>query len=369
MGRHRIMFVLQSLRGGGAERVVVTLLRHLDRRRFEPHLMLLEGANGIYLRDVPENVPVNALAAQRIRRAAPRIVWAMRRLRPEVLVSTPGYLSFAIILLRPFFPRTKLVAREAIGGRNIEDNHERDFYYRWYPHVVRRADRIVTQSDASARELSERVHPRPGQILRLYNPVDIEHIAMQAQSVASPLDGSGPHVVAAGRLAYQKGFDLLLEAFAHMLRAGIRATLTVLGDGPERAQLEVQSRALGIASSVRFVGMQPNPYPFLRHADVFALPSRYEGLPNIVLEALACGTPVVAFDCPHGVREIVQHGVNGLLVPREDVRGFQAALTRLVRSPDERAAIRAAIPPTLTAFAPAYITRRWERLFDELIAT
>jgi glycosyltransferase involved in cell wall biosynthesis len=364
--RRRVLFVLPSLRGGGAERVAVTLLTRLDRRRFEPHLLLVE-AVGPYLADVPRDVPVHALGAPRLRRALPALVGALRTLRPDVVVSTQGYMNFALLLLRRLFPHPRLVVREVIGERYLENSRFQPLFYRWYLREVRRADRIVVQSDAARDEMRARVRTRSGQIVRLYNPVDAERVAAAAQT-ARPLVGPGPHVVAAGRLGHQKGFDMLLDAFAGVRGAGVEAQLTILGEGPDRASLEARARHLGIADRVRFAGFQANPFAYFAAADLFVLSSRYEGLPNALLEALACGCPAVAFDCPRGVREIVRDGVNGVLLPPGDVPALRAALVELLRAPAERATLGRQIPSTLAPFRAEVVVREWEALLDDVTA-
>ena len=363
--RRRVAFVLPNLRGGGAERVVVTLLRHLDRRRFQPHLILVD-AVGPYLRELAADVAVHSLEARRVRHALLRLPRILTRLRPSVVVSTQGYMNFALLLARPLLPPTRLVVREVIGERYLEGSRFRTTYYRCYLRLVRRADRIVTQSDAAAGEMRARVRARPGQVIRLYNPVDAGEVARRGRTALSPFDRPGPNIVAAGRLSHQKGFDLLLEALAQAVATGVSGSLTVLGEGPDRAALMARAQALGLEAAVRFAGFQDNPYAYFANADVFVLSSRYEGLPNVVLEALACGCPVVAFDCPHGVREIIRHDVNGLLVPPEDVGGLRDALIRLLGSAAERARLRSQIAPTIAPFAVDEILRGWEALFDEV---
>ncbi len=363
--RRRALFALPSLRGGGAERVVVTILRHLDRTRFEPHLLLVE-AVGPYLADVPADVPIHVLAAPRVRHALPDLVRTIRAVAPDVVVSTQGYLNFALLLLRRFLPRVQLVVREVIGERYMENSRFQPLFYRWYLRQVRRADRIVVQSDVACDELSARVRARPGQIVRVYNPVDVEHIRAQASMLPSPLIDGGPHVVAAGRLGHQKGFDMLLDAFAAASARGVAARLTILGDGPDRAALEAQAARLGVAGAVRFAGFQANPFAYFAAADLFVLSSRYEGLPNVVLEALACGCPVVAFDCPRGVREIVRTGRNGVLLPPADVAGLRDTLVRLLRAADERATLRKQIAATLAPFAVTAVVHEWDALLDDV---
>jgi len=363
--RRRALFALPSLRGGGAERVIITILRHLDRSRFEPHLLLVE-AVGPYLADVPADVPVHVLAASRLRRALPDLVRTIRAVAPDVVVSTQGYLNFALLMLRRFVPGARLVVREVIGERYLENSRFQPLFYRWYLREVRRADRIVVQSDVARDEMIARVAARPGQIVRVYNPVDVERIRAQAAAEPSPLVGPGPHVVAAGRLGHQKGFDMLLDAFASARGRGVDARLTILGEGPDRDALGERAAHLGVADVVRFAGFAANPFAYFAAADLFVLSSRYEGLPNVVLEALACGCPVVAFDCPRGVREIVHTGRNGVLLPPEDVAGLGDTLVRLLRAPAERVTLRGQIDASLAPFAVTTVVREWDALLDDV---
>ena len=365
--RRRVLFALPSLRGGGAERVIVTILRHLDRARFEPHLVLVE-AVGPYLQELPADVPLHVLAAPRLRRALPSLVGTIRSVAPEVVVSTQGYLNFALLVLRGFVPDVRLVVREVIGERYLENSRFQPLFYRWYLRQVRRADRIVVQSNVARDEMRARVAVPDDRIVRIYNPVDVERLRARASAEASPLAGAGPHVVAAGRLGRQKGFDMLLDAFAGARRRGAAGDLTILGEGPDRTALEAQAARLGIASAVRFTGFRENPFPYFAAADLFVLSSRYEGLPNVVLEAMACGCPVVAFDCPRGVREIVRTGRNGVLLPPEDVAGLEDALAHLLRASEERATLRRQIADCLAPFAVPTVVREWEALLDDLTA-
>src|SRR5439155_1465277 len=218
-----------------------------------------------------------------------------------------------------------------------------DLLYRCYLRRVRAADRIVTQSDGAAREIAARVRARPGQVIRIYNPIDVARVTEEARSGERPYGGPGPHVVAAGRLEAQKGFDLLLDAFARVRADGLGATLTILGDGPDREALAARAHRLGLGEAVRFAGFQPRPSRYFAAADLFVLSSRYEGLPNVVLEALAAGCPVVASACSDGVREVVRDGVNGLLVPPEDRDALARALGCLLGAPEEPARLRAAL--------------------------
>ena len=343
--------------------MVVTLLRHLDRALFEPHLVVFYRFYGFWFEgDIPPDVTMHVLEARHVRRALPQLVATIWRIRPAVIVSTQGYINFAVSALHALFPRVRLVLREVIGEREffLERSRYRGLLSRFYLYLLRRADRIVTQSDAAAVETAARIGSRrPGQVVCIHNPVDVARLEREARANASPFRGPGPHVLALGRLTHQKGFDLLLEAFAGVRAAGIPAELTIVGEGEAEDALRSQAARLGVAAAVRFAGFQDNPPAYYGHADVFVLSSRYEGMPNAVLEAMACGCPVVAFDCPHGVREIIDDGVNGVLVPPEDVSGLRDALLRVLCSPETRERLRGRMPRKLAAFDAPAIARRW----------
>jgi glycosyltransferase involved in cell wall biosynthesis len=168
------------------------------------------------------------------------------------------------------------------------------------------------------------------------NPVDLRRIAAAAAEPVTETDwfepGAPPVVLGVGRLHPQKDFDKLLKAFA-LVRRDVRARLLVLGDGPARQQLETLARDRGLDDDASFPGFARNPYKYLARAAVFVLPSRFEGLPTVLIEALACGCPVVSTDCPHGPREILEDGRWGRLVPVGDVDAMAAAIGQALAAP------------------------------------
>jgi glycosyltransferase involved in cell wall biosynthesis len=155
-------------------------------------------------------------------------------------------------------------------------------------------------------------------LVRIYNPVDVDRIRKLSAAVPNPFQGPGPHLVVAGRLRKEKGVDVLLAAMPAVFKRFVGARLTILGEGPQDAELRQQAAVLGLAERVDFLGFQPNPWPYLGNADVFALPSRFEGMPNALLEALALGTRAVASDCVGAMREIQDPNHSMVLVPPEN---------------------------------------------------
>jgi len=327
--KRRVLFLIPSLRLGGAERVVALLLRELPRDRFELHVGLVEAA-GEFLAELPPDVGVHDLGAKRVRRALVPVARLARALRPDVVVPNLGYLNLAILAGRALLPRgTAVVPIEhtTLSAEVAEQSRPALWHaaYRWlYP----RADRIVACSHAIADDLVASFHLAPAQIRMIRNPIDEPKLEAVLASGRSPFPTDGPHVVGVGRLAPVKGYDRLVDAFAQVVNGGIAAELWLVGDGPERAALQARAAELGVAARVHFAGFQPEPYAWMRFANVFVQSSRREGLPVAVLEAAAAGARLAAFDCPGGTREIVSAIPGAQLVADGDVRGLAKAIAR-----------------------------------------
>ena len=333
--RKRILFLLPSLTGGGAERVFTTLLRHLDRSRFEPHLALLQ-AQGAYMGDIPKDVPIHNLKVSRVRYALPKILRMIWKMRPQTVLATMGHLNIALIAAKRFFPPgTKLVVREAVIPSALfrQENQNIQLWGWLYRTFYKRADRVVCLSDSMVSDLAESFRIPREKLVRIYNPVDTEKVRERAEIGSNPFSGTGPYLVAAGRVCRQKGFDLLIEAMPAVLRRFPDAQLFILGEGPLEEELKEQAQNLGLQDKIIFLGFQANPWLYLKHADAFILPSRYEGLPNVLLEALALGTPVVVSDCPGGIREIKESVGNMALVPPENPGALAEAIIAVCGSP------------------------------------
>jgi glycosyltransferase involved in cell wall biosynthesis len=306
--RKKVVFVTANLGYGGAQRVMVTLFNHLDRTLFDPYFVSFQGdgPNLQYI-DSPERV-VN-LNVSRVRFGLHKLVREIRKLTPHVVVSTLGYLNLALILAKPLLPRkTKLLLREGtIPSVHFSQNVSHPRIWRWlYRNFYTKADGVICQSDYMLDDLAEYLRIPRDKMVRIYNPVDVDRIKELAGKSPNPYQGDGPQLLAIGRLAAEKRYDLMLKACVEVRNVFPEAKLTILGSGLAERTLRVQCDQLGVAGSVHWVGFQSNPYPYLRHAALLVLCSRYEGLPNVVLEALALGTPVVAVDCPGGLREIAE---------------------------------------------------------------
>jgi glycosyltransferase involved in cell wall biosynthesis len=169
-------------------------------------------------------------------------------------------------------------------------------------------------------------------------------------------------IVAMGRMRHQKGFDLLLKAFASCSNPEWR--LVIFGEGQERKGFELLIRELGLEGKVFMPGVVKDSMSLLKQADLFVMSSRFEGFPNALLEAMACGLPVISFDCPSGPGEIIRNGVDGLLVAPEDVNAMADAMKRLMADGEERKRLGTRAIEVLDRFGIEKVMKKWEELLQ-----
>lgn len=365
--RKKVLFLVPSFAAGvgGAERVITTLLRHLDHSRFECHLALV-GEGRAFLEDVPPEVTVHHLGVSRMRYCVPAIVGLSRQVRPDTILSTVVFLNAMLMLARPFLSgRPKILLREAVlPSAFIAQGVRYPRITRWmYRRMYPKADRIICLFDGMVDDMVEHMRISRDKLVRIYNPIDVETVRRLAEGTGSPYNDQGPHLVAIGRLQYQKAYDVLLRAFSSVIKAIPQAKLTILGEGPLEAQLKKQAAELGLNRAVAFPGFQKNPWPYVKHADLFVLASRFEGLPNALLEVLALGVPVVATDCPGGVREIQKSAPEMVLVPPEDHAALAAGIVAALNKPKNERPSSRQVAESLGDFELENVVREYCQLF------
>ncbi len=331
--RLSVMFAIPELDKAGPDRVLFELLCSLDRERFAPSIMV-SSDKGYYLSRLPSDVDVVIARAKRLPRyPVVEAVRAIRERTPDVVFATLR-MTLTLGLGAFAFPRrTKLILRQAndLTADFAQLMQRTRIKHRIAKKVwlaaLRQADAIVCQSDAMQTDLQSVGIRAPMRVIG--NPVDVAAAQHAASARVATVAGS-PSLVAVGRLAAQKGHDLLLRAIAIVRATHPSIHVTIVGDGPDRAALEELARGLGIAPNVTFAGFVAEPLPLVKVADLFVLCSRYEGFPNAVLEALAIGKPVVVTDCPGANAKIVTGGFNGEISPTIDERSFADALVRAI---------------------------------------
>lgn len=331
--RQRLTVLTSTMGGGGAQRSMVRLAGGLAERGYDVDLVLgRRDEDDHYRAEVADTVRIVSLDAPRALFSVPRLIRYLRRERPVAMVTSLDYMNVLGVWAR-WLARvdTRVVVNEQNTLSMVVDNGTRR-RKRVLPWLVRqsyrRADGIAAVSEGVADDLARFVGLPRDRVDAIHNPVVVPQLAdMTTQPLDHPWFGPDepPVLLAVGRLTPQKDFETLLRAFAKV-RASHAARLLVLGDGDERSRLEALVTELGLEQDVSLPGWAVNPYPYMAAADLFVLSSLWEGLPTVLIEALYCGVPIVATDCPSGPREILQGGRYGSLVPVGDVDALAQAI-------------------------------------------
>ena len=336
---------------GGVERMLVNLMQGFVERGRSVDL-LLAGADSPHLERLPAEVRRVDLGTAHTLLAAFPLARYLRRNHPAALLAAKDRAGRAAVLARRLAGTgTRIVLRlgtnlsAAMAERSAPSRWLRYAPIRWtYPHI----DHVVAVSDGVAEDTARIARIPRSRISVVRNPVITPDLAEQAALPCSHpwlTDRGGtrvPVIVGAGRFQRQKDFPTLIRAFAG-LRAQRPCRLLLLGDGRGRAALEALVQDLGIDADVDLPGFQSNLYPFLAGADLFVLSSAWEGSPNVLTEAMALGTPVVATDCPSGPREILDNGRFGPLVPVADVHVLSDAMAATLDHPLDPRTLRDAV--------------------------
>jgi len=302
------LFFIPSLEGGGAEKVMVELLSNINRERIEPVLLMLyEDENSPYISSLPKDIRIIIVKRgsdanlDKLKQYTDFIRTVFRE-KPDVIVSMLTHCNI-MALSAKLMSRIRAIICEHIAIGEVIKTKEGEKML-WFPtkHLVnlfyRFADKIIAVSEGIKANLVEEFNITPSNIEVLHNPIDLDRIPELCELPVEHIFFADrvPIICGVGRLVRQKGFDILLKAFRNITEE-MDARLIILGEGPEDKALSRLANDLAIIEKVSFAGFQKNPYKFISKADIFVLSSRYEGLPMVILEAMACGTPVVSTDC------------------------------------------------------------------------
>ena len=351
-----ILFILPDLNQGGAERVITILCNELDRTKFCPKLVLFK-KEGYYLNHLKDDVEIIELNTTRIRYSIFKIVPLIRKLKPAIVFTGWGEISAFLSPIIGLFPKTKFITRET----NVVSEHVKRkeilFFYRFYTNF----HQIIAQSDDMKNDLIQNFKINPSKIEKINNPVDFELInRLKEEKIKQDYNTNYKKIVAIGNLSPRKGFDLLLNVFTHLKYEPIQ--LTILGDGAFRDELVNQKEKLGLIN-IFFLGKVNNPFPFVKQADLFILSSRYEGFPNVLLEAGACGTYSLANNCPGGINEIIQENINGEIYDITDEIGFAEKIKSILKEKHYEEKI---IESIQSRFSKNVIIKQYESIFEKL---
>lgn len=360
----RIALVISSLDSGGAERVLSGMASYWASAGHDVALVTLSNPNSDWYKLHPkvERVGLGLLVMaggpiEAIRNNLRR-VWRLRRalarFRPDVVISFIEKTNI-LTLLACIGLRLPVIVSERADPR---EKPVEPVWNRLRAWTYGRADAIVIQSAALRNWAEQFSSSRTVHVI----PNPVRRLAETERDGDSTLAKQEKTVIAMGRLTHQKGFDVLISAFVRCLERQPGWRLIILGEGEERPQLEAQVAALGIADHVSLPGVVRNPERELRHAEFFVLSSRWEGFPNALLEAMSCGLPVVATDCPTGPADIIRDGEDGLLTPANDAVALARAMEQVMTDKNLRLRLGRNASTVHSRFSEVAIMSNWEMI-------
>ncbi|MGB9898186.1 glycosyltransferase [Thermanaerothrix sp.] len=341
----RVALVMPSLEMGGVERVMLNLAGGLSQKGILVDLVVSD-ASGPLKNAIPNGVQLIDLKAPRVLRSIPGLVKYLRKCRPDAIISAKDYQNIVVL----WAVKLAGIATNVIITTHIDVSVDwkqiKGLKSRIIPYLVRNcypwADHVVTVSQRARDSLADITGLPMAKIKVIYNPVITPELLVKADE---PLDhpwfalGEPPILLSVGRLTEQKDYLTLIRAFA-LVRKERPARLMILGDGEDRSKLEALVQELGLEEDVALPGFVHNPYNYMKRAAVFVLSSRWEGLPTVLIEAMACGCPVVSTDSPSGPAEILEGGKWGTLVPVGDADLLAKAIVQILERPPNREFLR-----------------------------
>lgn len=339
--KERIAFFIRAMHGGGAQRAMVRLASGFADAGYSVDVLTLE-PEGSFRAELAPSVNLRTMQAKRIGSAVPELSRYLAREKPAAMLVTEPACNIAVIIAKLLSrSQTRVLIREGLFPTVAakESPHKATrIAYRFAPLLYRHADVIVAIANDMAADLAKFARLPNDRITTIpVNPVVTPDLIAKASQSPSHIwfTEDVPVILGVGRLDRQKDFATLINAF-EIVRAEKTARLLIIGEGPLRSDLERLVEKSSFSEDISLPGFSANPFPDMAACAVFVLSSRYEGLPNVLIEALACGAPVVATNCPSGPQDVLEAGRYGALVSVGDPKGMAAAISSVITSGTDR---------------------------------
>jgi glycosyltransferase involved in cell wall biosynthesis len=339
--KHKIALFIPSLHGGGAERVMANLANGLVARGYDVDLILIK-AEGPYLEQLSDRVKIIDLNLSRLRYCLPRLMRYLKNEKPDAMISSMGGANFFSILARRFlslsFPLTVRVETAESLAIQHKNNWLNRCVFKANSYLYSLPDYVVAVSKGVGVDLLNNYQLEKEKVCIIYNPIVNKSIfLLMKEEVSLPLflaNEDIPLIISAGRLETVKDYPTLIRAFK-LLRERQDVRLLILGEGAERENLEKLIESLELQDNVWLAGFVSNPFAYMKKASLFVLSSIFEGFGNVIVEAMACGVPVVSTNCPSGPSEILENGKWGELVPVGDPAALAEAMAKSLNSKEK----------------------------------
>jgi len=329
MSKKKLVFFVPQLVGGGAEKVSINIMRILDKNMFEIHLVVVN-SDGPALTYLSDNIILHDLEVSKTIFS----IWKLRKiilkLKPDILFSSliRGHIALNLAMMglknKPF-----TILRSPNSPKLLLENNQISYLQKYLLEIAyRRSNLILAQTPEMKEEIIKYHGVDRDKVRFLLNPIDDYAIDAKLKNLKTPFDSTNTNVVAAGRIIYQKGFDILIKSFENVVKQKPSFKLYIIGQdvNDEQKKLQKLIDELGLTHNIVFLGYQLNPYMYFYFSDLYVLSSRWEGLPNTVLENLYLKKPVVSTRCIPFMESLIQEGKNGFLVDVDDIVGLSNAI-------------------------------------------
>lgn len=329
MKKKKILFFIPQLSGGGAEKVSITLMKMLDKNIFEVHMATIT-LDGLAYRYLSNDIVLHDLNVKKTIFSIFKLRNLILSLEPDIIYSSliRGSIAITLALLnlkeKPF-----VVLRSPNSPKLLVGNKQMKFYERYLLEFsYKKANLLLAQTPEMKEEISFYHKIEKNKIQVLLNPLDIEGVENNIKDITNPFENDFVNIVAAGRITYQKGFDILIRSFRQVVEKNPLFRLYIIGEeeGNEIEKLKMLITELKLNEYVFFLGYQKNAYRYFYFSDLYVLSSRWEGLPNTVLENLYLKKPVIATRCIPFMDSLIENGKNGFLVEVENVDELAKAI-------------------------------------------
>lgn len=362
-----ILLVTDHIGQDGTGRFITYLANGLSSfEDYKVSLLIFHHEDRAFNNDISNKVNIVELNLNnRIRYSLPTIIRKISDLAPDICIILYTQLVYLSLLASPIKKKgTKIIFRETIIPSKYRGNSS------WLSKYIcrlsyRKYDRIVAQSIDMAQDMISKWGCKSEMIQVINNPISVEKIKGIASKGEKPSEmcrKDKPVYLSAGRLSYQKGYDIILKRMVEM-KPNIPFDYYIIGDGENKEEVETLVRQYELEENVKLLGFRPNPYDYISNCDALVLSSRYEGFPNIVLEANALGIPVFTNTCPGGINEIIENGVNGIACDFEDPQSFKKGLAEFQQRFFDSSAIT---DMTIMKYSSESIMKKYKQYFDNI---
>ena len=326
----KILFTIPTLNGGGAEKVFITYIRTLNSSIWDINLLMVK-QTGVFLELIPSHVKIYNLGKKRTRYSFLTLLRYIKLIQPDLIVSTSNYFNILLLFTSSFYKNNiKICLYEPSMPSAQFGNNYLPKYYLWLMKLLyRKSDYIIAQTSEMKEEIEKYYSSPKNEIIVTINPIDGKDIQNKIESSSNPYNKNEINIVVSGRIREEKGQDFLIKSFSKVVNTNSKFKLHILGNvGSEEyyKNLVILIKELNLGENIEFLGFKDNPYPYYKYADLLVLSSRWEGLPNVVLEALYLQTPVVVTNCIPFFKRFIKQDKNGIIVDFGDKKQLSNAI-------------------------------------------